>query len=103
MERNCFYRSQVRGDIFADFSVAACGTLHKQSVAIMQNDRQAIDLWLDNEPGSFDAVIDADDTFKPTTCIVSAKGIRQRENRCGVADLVETVCRLGARAQRWRV
>ena len=69
----------------------------------MQDNRQAVNFWFDDKLCLLHAVIYFFDAFKPGAGIVRAKGVGERENCPRVANLLETVGRLGDSALRGAV
>ena len=69
----------------------------------MQDDRQPVNFWLDDELRFFHAVVNFGDALQPGARVFCAKRVRETQNRRGVANLVETVSRFGSRALRGRV
>ena len=51
---------QIGRDIVADLPITAPRPLDEQSIAVMQDHRQPVDLGLDDKFGALDAVFDAD-------------------------------------------
>ena len=82
---NALHRSQIRRNILADFPIPACGALHEDPIAVMQNNGQTIDLRLDHKLRTFHPVIDAADALEPAARIIRAEGICKREDRRRVA------------------
>ena len=106
-QRDRRHRAQVVGDVLADLAVAARRAALEHPVAVDQRDRQSVDLRLGHElePRIVDPLARevVAHPLDPCPEVVRRVGVRQRQHRLGVADLLELTDRLRRHALGRRV
>ena len=105
LKRQLVNGTQIGGDVFAGFTVAACGAEGKPSFVVLQDDGQAVELRLHHigEAGLLLFGKKAQQAFAPAMKVVFAKGVCQAEDGDLVLHLGKALGNGAADADSWAV
>src|SRR5215210_3306518 len=84
---------QAGRDVLADGAVASCGAPREEPVLVAQRDREAVYLEFANVARLLVFSKETADAGVPLVEVFKLAGVRQREHRYGVADLLEPLQR----------